>query len=174
MLKLRPIRVLSKKYDDSLRDVYKTCLLGVTNDHVTLFSSPGLQYWDFRKSAWYKAQDGLIEIYCLRKWYNVWHICEHVSHTELMYVNIAMPVIFERDQLVWVDLDLDYRVHLDGSIERLDLDEFEQNRSRMRYPAYLLNKVQEACDEVEKGLALGIYPFDYERQRLLYKNVLLR
>jgi len=43
----------------------------------------------------------------------------------LMYVNIALPVTLQDGVLEWTDLDLDYRVHMDGTVERLDQDEFE-------------------------------------------------
>ncbi|HXV97929.1 MAG TPA: hypothetical protein VEC93_05860 [Anaerolineae bacterium] len=34
-----------------------------TAETITLFSPPGLKYWDHRQTAWFEAQDGLIEIY---------------------------------------------------------------------------------------------------------------
>ena len=114
---MKKVKVVSKKYDESRRDEYETYLYAEADETITLFSLPGLKYWDHRKGAWLEAPDGLIEIYFKHKWYNVWHICEQVSRTNLIYVNISMPATFQAAGIAWVDLDLDYRVHLDNSLK---------------------------------------------------------
>jgi len=86
-------------------------------------------------------------------------------------VNIAMPATLQANVLEWTDLDLDYRVHLDHSVERLDQEEFERNALRMGYPPSLVEQVGVACREVETGLADRIFPFDYERQVELYRLI---
>jgi protein associated with RNAse G/E len=169
--KMRKIKVVSKKYDGSLRDEYETYLFAETAETITLFSTPGLKYFDHRKSAWFEAPDGLIEIYFKDKWYNIWHICEQNSYTNLIYINITMPAVFQSTVLTWVDLYLDYRVHMDKTVERLDQDEFEENRQRLGYPVDLLAQVRLACLEVEAGLAAGDFPFDYERQVERYRQL---
>lgn len=127
-----------------------------------------MKYWDHRQAAWFEAQDGLIEIYFKHKWYNVWHICEQVSQTNLIYVNISMPTTCGATGIEWIDLDLDYRVHLNHAVERLDQAEFEQNARLMKYPPDLIEEALLACQEVEAGLISWAYPFDYERQVALY------
>jgi protein associated with RNAse G/E len=168
---MRRVKVLSTKYDGSLRDEYETYLYADTEEAITLFSPAGLPYWDYRKDAWLQAEDGLIEIYFKHRWYNVWHICEQVSLVNLTYVNISMPVMLEGNGIQWTDLDLDYRVHLDSSVEQLDQADYEHNARRMGYPRELMTQVQAACREVEAGLAAGIYPFDHERQVELYRQL---
>jgi protein associated with RNAse G/E len=168
---MRKIEVISRKYDGTLRDTYQSDLYAETDESVTLFSLPGNAFWHPRKSAWLKAPDGLIEIYFKHKWYNVWHICEQVSGINRIYVNIAMPVTFRRSKLEWIDLDLDYRLHLDDSIEQLDQAEFEQNVQHMNYPASLIEQIQLACQEVETGLASQSYPFDHQQQVKLYDQI---
>jgi len=160
--------VVSKKYDGSLRDEYETYLYAETDETIILLSLPGLRYWDYRKAAEYESPDGLREIYFKHRWYNVWHICEQVSNINLIYVNIALPAMLQENVVEWTDLDLDYRVHLDQSVELLDEMDFKQNAQRMGYPAELIAQVRTACRDVEAGLAKRIYPFDYERQMKLY------
>jgi protein associated with RNAse G/E len=169
--KMRKVRVVSRKYNGALRDEYETYLYAETEETITLFSEPGLGYWHHQKAAWFEAEDGLIEIYFKHRWYNVWHICEQVSHTNLIYVNIAMPATLQASGIEWTDLDLDYRVHPDNSVELLDQAEFEQNRQSMGYPPDLVEQVQVACREVETGLRSRTYPFDYERQVELYFQI---
>lgn len=168
---MRKALVVSKKYDGSLRDEYEAYLHADTDEAVTLFSLPGTRYWDHRKAAWREAEDGLVEIYFKHRWYNVWNICEQVSHTNLMYVNISMPATFQASVLEWVDLDLDYRVHLDGSVERLDRADFEKNVQLMRYPSDLIEQANIACQQAEAGLRSKAYPFDHGRQVDLYRRI---
>jgi uncharacterized protein len=168
---MRKVKVISKKYDGSLRDEYETYLYSESDEMIRLFSPPGLSYWDHRKGARFEGTDGLLEIYFKRRWYNVWHIAEQVSNLNLIYVNIAMPATLQADVVEWTDLDLDYRVHLDHSLERLDQEEFEQNALRMGYPPSLIEQVGAACRKVEAGLAQWIFPFDYEPQVELYRLI---
>lgn len=168
---MRKVRVVSKKYDGSLRDEYETHLYAESDEAIILFSVPGLSYWDHRKAARFEAQDGLLEIYFKHRWYNVWHIAEQVSNINLIYVNIALPATLQDNVVEWTDLDLDYRVHLDNSVERLDQLEFEQNAQRLEYPPDLLEQARAACREVEAGLASRIFPFDHERQVGLYCRI---
>jgi protein associated with RNAse G/E len=168
---MRKVKVVSKKYDGSLRDEYETYLYAETDETITLFSLPGLKYWDHRKAAWFTAQDGLIEIYFKHRWYNVWHICEQISLINRIYVNICMPTTFRAADIEWIDLDLDYRVHLNNSVERLDQAEFEQNIQLMGYPPDLIMQAQIACQEVEDGLISRAFPFNHERQVELYHQI---
>lgn len=149
---MRKVKIISRKYDGTYRDEYEAFLYTETDEIITLLSLPGSKYWDHRKAAWFEAQDGLIEIHFKHKWYNVRHICEQVSRANLFYVNITMPAIIHAIGIEWIDLDLDYRVHLDNSVERLDQTEFEQNMQLMRYPPDLMEHVKMACREVELGL----------------------
>jgi uncharacterized protein len=168
---MQKIKVTSRKYDGTLRDWYEAYLYAETNESVLLFSLPGLQYWHARRQAWLESQDGVIEIFLKRKWYNVVHIGEQISNTNLMYINIALPATLQDGVLEWIDLDLDYRVHMDNSVERLDQDEFDENAQRMGYPADLVEQVYVACREVEAGLAQRAFPFDYEDQVALYRQI---
>lgn len=168
---MRSVRVVSRKFDGSLRDEYESSLVEETDETITLFSLPGIPFWDHRKEAWFDAPDGLIEIYFKNRWYNLWHICEQKSHINVIYVNIAMPATLEGNRLVWTDLDLDYRVHLDHSVERLDQDEFDENAQLMGYPPDVVANVQAACQEVETLLPNWAYPFDYEKQVELYRRI---
>jgi protein associated with RNAse G/E len=169
--KMQKIKIVSRKYDGSLRDEYETYLYAETDESLLLFSEPGISYWHGRKSAWFESPDGLIEIYFKRRWYNLWHICEQNSNVNLIYVNIAMPATFQAGRLEWTDLDIDYRVNPDNSVERLDEDEFEQNIVCKGCPPDLIAQVHAACREVEALLATRTYPFDHAQQVKLYRRI---
>jgi protein associated with RNAse G/E len=168
---MKKVRVISRKYDGSLRDEYETYLYTESDETIRLFSLPGLSYLDHRKSARFEGPDGLLEIYFKHRWYCVWHIAEQISNLNLIYVNISLPATLQGNVVAWTDLDIDYRVHLDLRVERLDQDEFEQNVKGMGYPPNLIEQVGAACREVEAGLAKRVFPFDYERQVELYHRI---
>jgi uncharacterized protein len=167
----RRVRVVSKKYDGSLRDEYETQVIEASDETITCFSAPGTPYLDHRVGAWQTAPDGLLELYFPHRWYNVWHICEQMSGLNLMYVNLSTPAVLQDEWLEWVDLDLDYRVHLDGSVERLDEEEFQDNARRFGYPAEVIAQVHAACREIERLLVARAFPFDHESQVARYHEL---
>ena len=77
---------------------------------------------------------------------------------------MAAPASFDGDELHWVDLDIDVRCYLDGSLRVLDEDEFERNRVEMAYPDELVTQALAARDEVLRLGREGAFPFDYETQ----------
>lgn len=170
---MQKVTVVSKKYDGTLREAYDTNLYSENADEIILFSPPGTPYWDYRGGVKRPAQapDGLVEIYFKRRWYNLWHVAVQNSGTNHTYINIALPAVLRDGILEWVDLDLDYRVHLDHSIERLDEQEFKVNKQYYGYPPELLEQVEAACREVEDGLAQQTAPFDRGRYVALYQQV---
>jgi protein associated with RNAse G/E len=168
---MQKIKIVSKKYDGSLRDSYEPYLYVETDVAFIVYAPPGLPTWDYRKAASINAPDGLIEIYPKGKHYNVLHICEQNSQINQVYVNIALPVTFQNGALEWVDLDLDYRVYLDASVKQIDQADFEENSRRWQYPPELIAQVEAACREVEAGLASQEFPFDHASQVELYKAI---
>lgn len=168
---MRKVSVLSRKYDGSLRDEYEAFLHAATDEAITLVSPPGTPYYDHRKAAWFAAPDGTIEVYPRREHFNVVHVVEDASRRNRIYVNLALPATLLDGRIEWTDLDLDYRLHFDATVEQLDVDEFVRNTERMGYPPDLVRRVEYTCLEVEKGLAEQRYPFDHARQVALYRRL---
>jgi protein associated with RNAse G/E len=168
---LKKIEIISKKYDGSFRDEYHGFLAAENEERLLVYTPPGTMSYDHRKHAWCEATDGLLEIYFKTRWYVVWHICEQHSNVNQTYTHIAMPPTVTPGSIEWVDLDLDYRVHLDGRIERLDDAEYQENRIRMSYPHEVDVHVQAACSEVELLCAQQVYPFDYAQQVAVYRQI---
>ncbi|MEZ4865637.1 MAG: hypothetical protein R3C14_30275 [Caldilineaceae bacterium] len=71
-----------------------------------------------------------------------------------------------------VDLDLDIRVHLNGSVALLDEDEFLENQQRMAYPPALVAQARAAAQEALRLCAQGLHPFDYAVQVARYFTAL--
>ena len=110
------------------------------------------------------SADNGIEIYFTDRWYNVLHFLEHGINRYLWYANISTPATFDGTTLQWIDLDIDVCCHLDGSIETLDCDEFQEHRLKMDYPNDLVERALAAHDEVIQLAKSGVLPFNRNTQ----------
>lgn len=160
---LQPVWVVSTKYDGTPRDSYGAELLDHEGSIVRLRVPAGTPTYG-KHGQTVQAEDNAVEIYFTDRWYNVWHLREHTTYPNLWYANIAMPAGFDGKTLRWVDLDLDIRCYLDGSLRVLDQDEFDQNRVGMGYTSEVVEHALAARDEVLQLGKSGIFPFNHEEQ----------
>lgn len=168
---MQKIKIISQKYNGRLRDSYEAYLYAEDAEKLIVFAPPGTMCFSPKKSVWEAAPDGLLEFYFKQKWYNVWHICEQNSRINHIYANIAMPAILQKDVLTWVDLDLDLRVHLDGSLELLDEDEFVENSVRFAYPPSVIAQARAAVDELSVCYQDHQFPCNHAEQVALYAQI---
>ena len=130
---MQKIRITSRKYNGRLRDAYEAWLYAEDEERLVVYAPVGTLSYDRHTQAWIPAPDGLLEIYFKTRWYNVWHICEQQSNMNQIYCNLAMPAVRTVEGIEWIDLDLDYRVHIDERIERLDEEEYRAHIASMDY-----------------------------------------
>jgi protein associated with RNAse G/E len=168
---MRKVKVISRKYNGSLRDEYEAFLYAEDEQRITLYSPPGLEVFDHRISSWVRAPDGFLEYFFKTKWYVVCHFCEPLSKQNLIYIHLSIPASFTNDVLEWVDLDLDYRVYLDGSIERVDEQEFEHHSQIMSYPQEVIAQVWATCAEIEHLYQQQRFPCNYQEQVTIYESI---
>ncbi|MCP4164562.1 MAG: hypothetical protein GY759_01560 [Chloroflexi bacterium] len=62
------VRVISKKYDESLRDEYEAFLVADMADSIFVLSTPGQVSSYHHKQTRFQAPDGLLEIYPKNKY----------------------------------------------------------------------------------------------------------
>lgn len=163
------MRVLSKKYDGSLRAENHAKHFEHSGNVVEVFSRPGDPFFYHKTNEWRKNENGLIELFLADAWFNVMHIFKHITHDCAMYINLCMPAEIASDELVWVDMDLDYRVGLDGRIELVDEDEFEENSRLWAYPSELRKRVKDEAQKLPGLIRHGDFPFNYKEQEARYK-----
>ncbi len=168
---MRRIQVIKKKYDGSLRERHESHLVSEDDIAFTLLTLPGMDGYDHGKQREAPNLDGMLEIYFKQRWYNVWHICERHESTTLIYANVAMPAVLTSGKIEWIDLDLDVRVDVDGSLELLDEEQFHENVGRLQYPEDVVHMAKGAWNEVARLASEGRYPFDHETQLLHYRQL---
>lgn len=66
------------------------------------------------------------------------------------YVNIATPFIVEEETLKYIDLDLDFRINgiNPGTIKKLDLHEYDENKLKYNYPIEIMKQIEIAEQEI--------------------------
>jgi protein associated with RNAse G/E len=168
---MQKIRMTSRKYDGRLRDGYEAFLCAEDGERLIVYVPVGTLSYDRRAQIWIPAPDGLLEIYFKNRWYNVWHICEQRSKINQMYCNLSLPAVRTAVGIEWIDLDLDYRVHMDGRVERLDEDEYRAHIVSMGYSADMQAHVQAACAEIEALYQQRADPFNHAAQLALYQQI---
>ncbi|MBC7900456.1 MAG: DUF402 domain-containing protein, partial [Saprospiraceae bacterium] len=69
---------------------------------------------------------------------------------------------FENNVLDYVDLDIDILVWEDGSYKILDLEEFETNAVKYKYPGDVVLNAKNALDEVIGKIERREFPFKWQ------------
>jgi protein associated with RNAse G/E len=100
------------------------------------------------------------EYYWLDRWYNVFRFHEPGGALRNYYCNINMPPKFEDGVLSYIDLDVDIYVSKDFEIAIWDVDEFNENAVRYKYPSEVMSKVEEAVSEIKQLIEARLFPFE--------------
>jgi protein associated with RNAse G/E len=93
-------------------------------------------------------------------WYNVF-ILRKPEGTE-WYCNVASPPLLDagKDEVRFVDYDLDVYVYADKSYKVLDRDEFEENARKMGYPEETRRMAEQGLQAIIRAIEEGRAPFD--------------
>ena len=164
------MKIISQKYNGQLRSESTANYFEKSDEGLIVYSRPKEPFFYHTKGVWSQNVDGLIEIFLADCWYNVMHIFEQEKHDNAMYINLCMPPSFYEDRITWVDMDLDYRVGLDGQIELLDEKEFEENCLRWRYPDHLKQRIIKEAALLPEKIKAAVFPFNYNEQKIAYEN----
>jgi protein associated with RNAse G/E len=62
--------------------------------------------------------------------------------------------------LDYIDFDIDILVWKDFSFEILDLEEFDENKKKFKYPAKIINNIQKSVSEIKFLIKKRHFPFD--------------
>ena len=91
-------------------------------------------------------------------WIPIWNT--EPTKTEI-YVDVTtVPKRPSIDRFEAVDVDLDVAKLVDGTIQILDEDEFEEHQVSLHYPAWLVDQARATTAEVVVAMEIGKTPFD--------------
>jgi uncharacterized protein len=100
-----------------------------------------------------------IEYYWLNRYYNVFRLIEPSGEFRSFYCNISTPVQWTNNMLTYIDLDIDVLVEPDFSYRIIDLDDFEANAERLKYPDEIQRNAKESLAELVSLIEHRQFPF---------------
>ena len=155
------VTIISRKYDLSVRRSWQCGLVTQNNGLLVLVGVFGeaVIHADLGEIA-----KGTVsfEYYWLDRWYNIFQFHEPDGELRNFYCNVSEPPNLEKNVLDYVDFDLDILVWKDFSYEILDLEEFDENRRKFKYPSKIIKKVHQSVSEIELLIQNRRFPFDLE------------
>ncbi|WP_391591679.1 DUF402 domain-containing protein [[Mycoplasma] cavipharyngis] len=106
-----------------------------------------------------------------KKWFNI--IVHIFEDRYSFYVNVASPYIIEENAIKYVDLDLDFKIQNNDSYSILDENELENNCQKWNYPQELLNKIEQAKNEVVHLIKSKWFQKLFNPKQLKFANQLI-
>ncbi|NNE65970.1 MAG: DUF402 domain-containing protein [Pyrinomonadaceae bacterium] len=100
------------------------------------------------------------EYFWRNHWYNIFRFHEPDGAFRNFYCNISMPPSFDGTVLEYTDLDLDILVGKTGSVEVLDVDEFEKNSRIFGYGEEIISKAREELRGLKNMIYNRKFPFN--------------
>lgn len=153
------ITINSRKFDNSIHRSWRGELLEETSDYWLLVGKFEKEI-SHNKLGVIQRNTISYEYYWKQKWFNIFRFHEPAGELKFYYCNINMSPYFENSILNYVDLDIDVLVNKDFSYEILDLEEFEENSKKFRYPDFVKLKAQESLKVLLKNINQRQFPFD--------------
>lgn len=151
------VTVNSRKYDGRVRRTWKGGLLTRSDDLVVLV---GRFDEDVEHSDLGIIRRGTVsfEHFWPARWYNIFRFHEPDGQLKAWYCNVAMPAVFDREVIDFIDLDIDVVVWPDMSYDVVDLDDFERNSQKYGYPVEIRSAAQSALADLLTMIGLGGLP----------------
>lgn len=101
-----------------------------------------------------------IEYFWLDRWFNVFRFQEPDGSFRNFYCNINMPPTFRNEVLDFTDLDMDVVVWQNFNYEILDVEEFNENSKKFKYPVDVTEKAVKGLVELLRIIESKEFPFD--------------
>lgn len=147
------------KYDG--REHYEQQLQLVERDdrHLVLSGSKGRKLIHHTRDAVYTFDEETLEYFFTDRWYTAALVFDDTGKVIHVYCNIACPSVIKDEIVEFTDLDVDVVV-IDGIIEVIDIDEFNEHRELYGYSSKLEKKVFDTVRQVKNDIEQRIFPFN--------------
>ncbi len=155
------ITINARKLDGEIHRSWKAELIEETEDLYVF-----LGIFDFEiahpKLGVIRRETKSYEYYWKNGWFNVFRFHEPEGDFRNYYCNINQPPVLENGILNYVDLDIDVLIWKDFSYEILDIDEFEENIEKYKYPESLQKQAHKSLKDLLKIIEQKEFPFGDE------------
>jgi uncharacterized protein len=153
------IKIKALKFPDILHYEWEGELLCHTQDYVLILCKPGRKLIHHTKNSVFTVNNTSLEYFSLKEWFTA---AMEVEDGDVVsaYCNVAKPSIFIKDELCFIDLDLDYIREKNKDWRVVDEDEFESNSIKFKYPAELKTEAIKALAKLKEEVRKENFPFN--------------
>lgn len=159
------IKINARKFDSRIHRSWK-CEFVEQRDSLLIFV--GRFETEVSHKDLGKIEKGTVsyEYYWLDRWYNVFRFHEPDGNLRNFYCNVNLPPQFKNGILDYIDLDIDVLVWRDFSFDILDIDEFQSNSVKFKYPAETIAKAESSLSELLQMIENRSFPFDFDDSKI--------
>jgi uncharacterized protein len=155
------LKIKALKFPDILHYEWEGEILEKTPDYILVRCIPGRKLIHHTKNKVFTFHTTSIEYFSLKEWFTAAMEIEK-DVVVSSYCNVAMPSIFNDDELSFVDLDLDFIKQRNKDWEVVDEDEFESNSITYQYPPELKTEAVKALERLRLEVTRCRFPFTNE------------
>ena len=155
---MRPVTAQFLKNPDLIHWGFEAAWLGEDRWGVWIAVPTGTRRWKGEEVVSPTSEPA---VFCAPRdqWWHL-HFNGPFASNYSLFVDIVTPPVWISDhRYEMIDLDLDVAVHIDGTIEIQDEDEFEIHQVTYEYTPEMIDGARRATDEVVAGLKAEREPF---------------
>lgn len=152
---MRWVRWEEVKYDGSLHRGARVIDLGLTDAGRWLYIPRGTHVDQPNRGGFDHPCNAVVLVPTEGWWTAVWL----AGYEPALYIDIAQHMTVDGDRIVTMDLDVDVVRHRDGTVEVLDLDEFEDHRRLYGYTDDVIATVETVTEHLVTAVGDRRPPF---------------
>ncbi|WP_400164724.1 DUF402 domain-containing protein [Brevibacillus sp. TJ4] len=164
------IRIESYKHDQSLHRIWDKSTLIHTSDAVVIGGNNRVKVTEADGREW-RTREPAICTFGRGQWFNT--IAMIRDDGIYYYCNLGSPFTLKGQLLSYIDYDLDVKVFPDMTYTILDEEEFLMHSKQMKYPPFVVERVQLALQEVIEWVRARRGPFQNGFVQRWYDRYLL-
>lgn len=149
-------KIVSTKHNGSLHRSWEKNTVFSYKDGILIGGNDATLVYEADGKVWRTTEPALF-YFTEHDWFNVIIVFEEKDY--FYYCNIGSPFKWVRNELQYIDYDIDVIVRSDYTYEIVDRDEFVENKKMYNYPDSVKNEVNRAIEQVEKLIRSRKGPF---------------
>ena len=156
---MRPVTVQFLKNPDHIHWGFEAHWLGEDNWGDWIGAPRGTKRWKGHERVRPSESDA---VFCAPRgeWWHLHYNGADAPNSYTHFVDIVTPPVWvSENRYEMIDLDLDVAVHLDGTVEVQDEDEFEVHQMRYRYPEEFIRRAPDEMNRIVERIHGRQEPF---------------
>ncbi len=159
--------IQSFKHNGSLHRMWDRGLVLENNDDFIVVASKKAKVIESNGRRWF-TKEPAVTIFSKKEWWNT--ICMLKKEGVCYYCNIASPSLVEKDNIKYIDYDLDAKLYPNKEIKVLDEREYLAHSHLFGYSQELNKVLRYQTSQIVKKMKNKEFPFDDEKILEYYDN----